>query len=724
MRSLLCKVPLLAFVCILLCSSLTMGAPVFYEDFDGFTPQHFLQPVKGRNQDGTVVSVARDGYPFGPAAIQVDYVFSGAGGSQWVELEWARHVDLDFSGEKMILRMWIKGAGQNHFTRGNIRFADATGEVFQYRFGEMGEVLNGAEWRQFQMELDLNSPEGSWGGNADGVLDYPLRFWGLTFNATTTSGTGTFYLGPIELVEVREQEVTHLSLSLTVPDPHGIIAPHTPIVCSAEVYASLWTLTDNRRLQAVEEDFAGELRWWAVDFDGNQLARGQEQLHLAPGDRVTVDISLGAQQTGIIYLHGELVDAWGNVCQRAEQRIAIMKPLEGPFDSPSFIFAVAAHLGRRDPADIQREVELIRRVGFSAVRFDLTWDKVQPTPEVFNWELYDYIFATLRENGITPLPILCYSTRWASTGDVHSDDWNEWHKAPPQVDAFVRFAREAVARYKDYTRYWEIWNEPDIGFWRGTVEQYAELFNATIAAIHGEDPQALVLNGSFSETKRRPDFIPQFTLLADPPPDIYAFHSHNEFTNLLQAAQDTAGYIEAAGWLDIPVWLNEAGYSTWAGRTERQQASELVKKISYSMALGYQAYVLYDLLNDGENPEELEHNFGIVRWDFSPKAAVVAVRTLMEQLSDKEFLRTLDFGNPEIFALLFGNEGEQTLVIWKQKGDSVLRRIKTNANEVQYVDLMGRRQPAMLMSWGVYVQIKSEPRFVVFKGEDIQLSLD
>ena len=131
----------------------------------------------------------------------------------------------------------------------------------------------------------------------------------------------------------------------------------------------------------------------------------------------------------------------GVMCARAEQRIAIMKPLED-LDSPSFIFAVAAHLGRRDPADIQREVELIRRVGFSAVRFDLTWDKVQPTPEVFNWELYDYIFATLRENGITPLPILCYSTRWASTGDVHSDDWNEWHKAPPQVDAFVRFIRK------------------------------------------------------------------------------------------------------------------------------------------------------------------------------------------------------------------------------------------------------------------------------------------
>ena len=105
-------------------------------------------------------------------------------------------------------------------------------------------------------------------------------------------------LVPLNWWGVGEQEVTHLSLSLTVPDPHGIIAPHTPIVCSAEVYASLWTLTDNRRLQAVEEDFAGELRWWAVDFDGNQLARGAGALHLAPGDRVTVDISLGGTADG------------------------------------------------------------------------------------------------------------------------------------------------------------------------------------------------------------------------------------------------------------------------------------------------------------------------------------------------------------------------------------------------------------------------------------------
>ena len=158
-------------------------------------------------------------------------------------------------------------------------------------------------------------------------------------------------------------------------------------------------------------------------------------------------------------------------------------------------------------------MELIRRVGFSAVRFDLTWDKVQPTPEVFNWELYDYIFATLRENGITPLPILCYSTRWASTGDVHSDDWNEWHKAPPQVDAFVRFAREAVARYKDYTRYWEIWNEPDIGFGEVLWNSMRSFSTPQLPQSTGEDPQALVLNGGFSETKRRPDFIPSLHCL-------------------------------------------------------------------------------------------------------------------------------------------------------------------------------------------------------------------
>jgi xylan 1,4-beta-xylosidase len=37
---------------------------------------------------------------------------------------------------------------------------------------------------------------------------------------------------------------------------------------------------------------------------------------------------------------------------------------------------------------------------------------------------------------------------------------------------------------------WELWNEPDIGYWHGTAEEYARLYDYTEAALHGVLPDA------------------------------------------------------------------------------------------------------------------------------------------------------------------------------------------------------------------------------------------
>jgi hypothetical protein len=37
-------------------------------------------------------------------------------------------------------------------------------------------------------------------------------------------------------------------------------------------------------------------------------------------------------------------------------------------------------------------------------------------------------------------------------------------------------------------KYWEIWNEPDTGFWAGTREEYYRLYAATAKALKEIDP--------------------------------------------------------------------------------------------------------------------------------------------------------------------------------------------------------------------------------------------
>lgn len=90
-----------------------------------------------------------------------------------------------------------------------------------------------------------------------------------------------------------------------------------------------------------------------------------------------------------------------------------------------------------------------------------------------------------------------------------------------------RYGAEEVAAWV-----WELWNEPDITYWRGTVEQFCELYRVTAAAVRGVLPDARVGGpavtgggGAFLRT-----FL-TFTARTSTPLDFVSFHTKgSEFT--------------------------------------------------------------------------------------------------------------------------------------------------------------------------------------------------
>jgi len=65
--------------------------------------------------------------------------------------------------------------------------------------------------------------------------------------------------------------------------------------------------------------------------------------------------------------------------------------------------------------------------------------------------------------------------------------------------------RHSVSRYgraEVETWYWELWNEPDIGYWKGTPEEYFKLYDYTADAV-----DALMISDYHSPRKGsiRPD---------------------------------------------------------------------------------------------------------------------------------------------------------------------------------------------------------------------------
>jgi xylan 1,4-beta-xylosidase len=127
----------------------------------------------------------------------------------------------------------------------------------------------------------------------------------------------------------------------------------------------------------------------------------------------------------------------------------------------------------------------------------------------FDWTILDRIFDTYRERGVRPyvqigfMPEALsthpkpYQHRWTpggkesiSTGWAYPPrDYQKW------AELVYQWVRHAVARYGQAeveTWYWEVWNEPNILYWRGTPEEYHRLYDYAAGAVKRALPAARV----------------------------------------------------------------------------------------------------------------------------------------------------------------------------------------------------------------------------------------
>jgi hypothetical protein len=255
--------------------------------------------------------------------------------------------------------------------------------------------------------------------------------------------------------------------------------------------------------------------------------------------------------------------------------------------------------------------------GFRVVRTDLAWDHVELTRGAYSWYRYDPFIAALRTHGITPLLILGYGNDLYDGGlsprDAHA------------VAAFARFAGEAAARYP--RSIWEIWNEPNVPeSWRRAPdpEAYAVLVAAASAAIRRADPQAVILGLSMGGSQFDADYAGRaFRAGLLDSVDAVAVHPYaaavpEEAPALYLTLRQLMGREER------PLVVSEWGHPSSAS-SEEDQADRTVRMLRIDEAQGIGLTVLYDWQDDGTDPHNYEHHFGLLRCDDTPKPVYHAV---------------------------------------------------------------------------------------------------
>jgi hypothetical protein len=327
-----------------------------------------------------------------------------------------------------------------------------------------------------------------------------------------------------------------------------------------------------------------------------------------------------------------------------------------------------------------KDLDLIAAAGFKVVRMDFAWGGIERRKGEYDWSAYDELTAGLEKRGLRPLYILDYSNRLYEeavvtknpiNGRVQRDVASPRH--PASVAAFARWAA-AARRYRGRHVIWEIWNEPNITFWkpRPDVKEYTALALATCKAVREADPHATVVAPATSGVPQ--EFLDRFFasgVLAHL--DAVSVHPYRPYHRPPETAAEDYTKLRKLierhlppGKKQMPILSGEWGYASHAkGVSPQTQAAYLARQQLANLLGGVPLSVWYDWKDDGLDPAEREHNFGTVRPDLSPKPAYRAAQTLTRELAGYRISRRLAAGSDKDFVLLLADAaGRRKLAAW------------------------------------------------------------
>lgn len=226
----------------------------------------------------------------------------------------------------------------------------------------------------------------------------------------------------------------------------------------------------------------------------------------------------------------------------AAKRLGPLKPVHGFFgyDEPNYTYMkdgrkLLSELAALSPVPVYVRTHNLLTSGDGEAA--LKWGSTNAYTEDasgkprYDWTIVDRIFDTYAERGMKPLVEIGfmpealsvkpqpYRHQWGPdkayasifTGWAYPPhDFEKWAEL---VYQWVRHCVERYGRQEVESWYWEPWNEPNIGYWQSTPQEYHKLYDYTVDAVKRALPTARVGGphstgpGSDSAAKFLRDFL-------------------------------------------------------------------------------------------------------------------------------------------------------------------------------------------------------------------------
>jgi beta-xylosidase len=212
--------------------------------------------------------------------------------------------------------------------------------------------------------------------------------------------------------------------------------------------------------------------------------------------------------------------------------------------------------------NLEQRTAIVKNGNASSIFPD--WSADPEAPASYNFGPTDKVIEAIR--GIGAEIYYRIGRSWGANADL-----------PPDFDKFAAVVKHVAMHYNqgwangyhDRIRYWEFWNEPELGiFWSGTPEQFYGLYEKTVRALKSADPSvkvgAVAKAFSLAEGPYREDFF-DYCVAHHVPLDFYSWHTYADASadpyDVVRIGQEIRRLLDAKGFRTAENCLSEWGLS-------------------------------------------------------------------------------------------------------------------------------------------------------------------
>lgn len=391
------------------------------------------------------------------------------------------------------------------------------------------------------------------------------------------------------------------------------------------------------------------------------------------------------------------------------------------------------------------ELKMLADSGAKIIRMDFFWSGTEREKGGYDFSPFEKLTDDLEKHGIRPLYILDYSNR-------HYDQGLSPY-SPEGRTAFANWAAAAAMKFKGRGIIWEMYNEPNIQFWKPEPkpEDYIKLALETGEAIRKVAPDELYIGPATSEIDLvflekcfKAGLLEYWDAVS-----VHPYRQKDPETVMIEYAKlrEMIDKYAPKG-KKIPILSAEWGYSSvWGNYDPDLQGKLLPRQWMTNLACEVPISIWYDWHDDGTDPKEPEHNFGTVKYEYfkdrdpvyDPKPAYKAAQTFNTVFKGFRFnkrfriqarhedehviiMKKSTRTPPEYQLFLFDDGEDIRIAAWTLAREPQKIAIPCKEGEFEVIDHLGERLPDIVPKDGVFeLELSGGPIYLIPKTKNTSL---